>query len=115
MPLAPLGNGVAPGSGWTSPLRSVARTRQLWRPGRASQRQVPLAPVVDAGVGAELGLLPRVVVDADLDLLDAAVLRPGDTADDDAAGVEPVQRPRGVSMRDWVMIGASVAQPRSVQ
>src|SRR6185503_15966734 len=73
--------------------------RQLVAAGQGIPGQVPLAPVVDAAVGAELGLLPGVVVDADLDLLDAAVLRPGDAADDDAAGIQRVQPARGVDPR----------------
>src|SRR6185503_9594672 len=73
--------------------------RQLVAAGQGVPGQVPLPPVVDATVRAELGLLPRVVVDAHLDLLDAALLCPGDAADDGPAGIEPVQAARGVDAR----------------
>ena len=116
MPLEPLGNGVAPlGDLRVSPLRSVARTAdagggRAWRPrggttGASSRCRRP----------GRAGLLPRAVVDADLDLARCrgagprrrrrSRSRPALIVDSGRGGVDP----------GWVLIGASVAQPRSVQ
>ena len=54
------------------------------------------------------GLAPD-AVDRDLDPRDAAVRRPGDARDRDRRPA--ATPPRGVSIRDWVRIGASLAQP----
>src|SRR4029077_3012502 len=45
----------------------------------------PLAPTVDGVLGCKAGFLPVPVVDADLDLRDAAVLGVGDAGDIDLA------------------------------
>ena len=57
----------------------------------------------------ELGLVPVAAVDADLDLVDAAVLRPGDAGDGRPAPALTRANDRGTSMRLEVLIGASAA------
>src|SRR4051812_46639973 len=62
-------------------------------------RQHPLPPDVGLGLRRELRLLPLAAVHLDLDLRDAAALRPGDAGDGAAAGLERPERGRGVDPR----------------
>ena len=91
-PVAPSGKG----SRRTSVLDdSVAIGRpdlESMAAGRGLPVERPLAPGVDGVDGGEAGRLPRAVVDADLDRVDAAVLGPGDAADDRPAGRDRRQR-----------------------
>ena len=95
-PLEPSGNGVALTAVCTSPSLRGRADRERVLAGLGLPGQVPLPPVVVAGRRAELGGLPGAAVDLDLDLVDAAVLRPGDAADEGVAGVDLLERLRGV-------------------
>ena len=59
----------------------------------------PLAPGVDAVLVGQVDVLPGLVVDPDLDALDAGVLRPRDAADADLVARERLERLRDVDAR----------------
>ncbi len=98
--MAPSGNGSRRSPGWMTPSPSVARTSSAMA-ARAwpSQAKVHWRHVSMRVGRREPGLLPCAVVDADLDRVDAAVLRPGDAADGDRSGGDRGQRPRRVDAR----------------
>ena len=74
----------------------------------------PLHPGGVGDRGRQLGGDPVPAVDLHLDRGDAAVRRPGDAGDGHLPGVTELPS-RGTSIRDWVRIGASFAQPSGTQ
>ena len=110
-PRAPSGAGGLGVSSWTTPFPSVARTRIVWLPGVASHGRTHWTQVA-----SEIGY--ERVASYQVSSMDTSTLltpRSGAQAMP-AIGTRPaLTEPRGVSMRDWVRIGASLAQPSGTQ
>src|SRR5687768_11760135 len=90
-----VGEGLGPLGGLHLPRAVCGAHGQVVSTAARLPRPGPLAPVVGAPVRAERGLLPRAVVDADLDPVDPAALRPGDPTHGDPSrlgGAEPARR-----------------------
>ena len=115
-PVAPSGAGGRCSSVWVSPSASVARTR--------------IAVLARRGVPVELPLDPRVaarrrrrasasrhgaVVDLDLDPLRCRAVGAQATPAIGCVPAATVAPLRGTSMRDCVLIGPSLDQPRGIQ
>ena len=98
-------------SSCTTPLPSVARTDRTWSPGVASQAAFHWTQVVSE-IGAERSASCQTPSIATSTLLTP---RSGAQAMPAIATRPAAVLPVGVSMRDWVRIGASFAQPSGTQ
>ena len=93
------------GTAYGAPRAASCRSSRWRAPGSCADRarvgphEHPLPPGVVARHAGELRRSPRPVVDLHLDAVDAAVLRPADTADRDPAGGHGGQRPRHLDAR----------------
>ena len=97
----------------TAPVRGPNGQRVA--PGRGGPLVDPLPPGVPARHVAEAGRLPGPVVDPHLDPVDAPVHAPRPPRRPRPRPAGTLARPRGVSIRANVLIGACWAQPRRTQ
>ena len=73
--------------------------------GRPVPRPGPLAPGVDGVLFGQGDVLPRSVVDSDLDALDAGVLRPGDAAHPDWVALDMIAQAEHIPMHLGSLLG----------
>ena len=112
-----IGSGAVCCSVWMSPVRSVARTSMLCRPGVAVHETSHCTQVASEIGRLIAALLPRAVVEADLDPGDAAIRRPGDAARRRPARRRDPGRPRRVDPRlgqDRRVLGPAERNPVAV-
>src|SRR4051794_16806595 len=110
--------GVCPGAGLHFAVRARGPDGDLVRTRPEVVRQQPLAPHAGLVLRRELGRRPVPAVDLDLDLRDAAGLRPGPPRDGTAAGAEGPHRSRGVDAGldlDRTLDGPAAGHPVGVE
>ena len=110
-PRAPSGAGGDGCSSWTLPVRSVARTFISWLPASAAQSVTHWTQVAfEIGADSRASRQTPSMATSTFEMP-----RSGAQAIPAIATWPAETPPRGVSIRDWVRIGPSFAQPSGTQ